>query len=187
MNATSLDPTTEQLWTPRQLIEHIVAAHHDRLRLVLAELDQVSEQIASEHCVPDELSDRLEQTLTPLVDLLETHLSEQEGCLFPMIRHLHEAAGETEWASEFDESVELLMDRSARENQEAIDLVQQVQACLRHPAWFGKSPLVDELIEEVQSLHEDLIEHICLETNVLFPKVRQQLKADGLTHAGLFW
>jgi regulator of cell morphogenesis and NO signaling len=188
MNATLLDPKTEKSWTtPRELIDHIVATHHDRLRLVLAELDEIPERIASERRVPAQLIDRLQQALTPLVDRLETHLMEQEGCLFPMIRHLHEDADETEWTTEMDDSVEWLMDRVDHENQETLDLVQKVQACLRHPAWSGKGPLVDELIEEIQSLDDDLKDHFHLETEVLFAQVREQLKAERLTHSGLFW
>jgi iron-sulfur cluster repair protein YtfE (RIC family) len=188
MNATLSDLTTERLWaTPRVLIDHIVTAYHDRLRLVLAELDQVPEQIASEQRVAGELIDHLQQSLALLVDRLETHLSEQEGCLFPMIRHLHEEEGETEWAAEFDDSIELLMDRMVHENQETLNLIEQVQTCLRQPAWSGKGPLVNELAGEVQSLQHNFKEHIRLEAEMLFPKVREQLKADGFTPCGLFW
>jgi iron-sulfur cluster repair protein YtfE (RIC family) len=178
---TIREPTSGRSWaTARELIDHIGATHHGYLRLTLPVLDRLSEQIACEKLVPITLTDRFERKFTALADLLETHIAKQECWLFPKIRELREPVGETAWACRMGDSLEELMDRLTRDNQDALALLQQIETCLTDARWTGKGPLVDQLVEDIRELHENFVQHARLESDVLFRHVRELLQAQTL-------
>lgn len=178
---TIRDPTTGRSWaSARELIDHIGATHHGYLRLALPHLDRLSEQIAREKLVPVSLMDRFEREFTALADLLETHIAKQECWLFPKIRELREPVGETAWACRSGDSLEGLIDRMSRENQDALTLFEQIEACLSDARWRGKGPLVDQMVADMRELHENFVAHAQLETEVLVPSVRESLESHGL-------
>ena len=182
------DPTSGKCWaTPHELIDHIVTAYHDYVRMTLPELDELSDRIAREVIVPGCLKDGICSELTTLADLLERHVSEQENWLFPMIRHLDDAAGETEWALELGDCLQWLMDRVAHENVELLDHMERLQACVRDEARSGKEPLIANLAEQVEGLCKDLPKHARLETDVLLPWVKEVIKEEGLVSSGQYW
>lgn len=178
---TIRDPTSGKSWaTPRELIEHIGATCHGYLRLTLPVLDRLTERIARERLVPVPLMDRFEREFTALADLLETHIAKQECWFFPKVRELREPVGETAWACRVGDSLEEQMDRLARDNQDALALLEQIEACLTDIRWVGKGPLVDQLVQDVGELHENFVRHAHLESDVLFPHVRELLRAQTL-------
>jgi regulator of cell morphogenesis and NO signaling len=178
---TIRDPTSGRSWASvRELIEHIVATHHGYLRLTLPLVDRLTERIARERMVPVPLMDRFEREFTALADLLETHIAKQECWFFPKLRELREPVGETAWACRTGDSLEEQMDRLTRDNQEALALLEQLDACLTDARWTGKGPLVDQLMEDIRELHENFVQHARLESDVLFPHVRGMLHAQAL-------
>jgi iron-sulfur cluster repair protein YtfE (RIC family) len=178
---TIRDPASGRSWaTTRELIDHIGATHHGYLRLTLPVLDRLTERIAREKLVPLTLMDRFEREFTALADLLETHIAKQECWFFPKLRELREPVGETAWACRVGDSLEEQMDRLTRDNQEALGMLQQIEACLNDARWTGKGPLVDQLVEDIRELHENSVQHARLESDVLFPHVRELLHAQAL-------
>ena len=172
--------------TPHELIDHIVTTYHDHTRMALPELGEVLERVTEDRVLAAGPRERLISELTALADQLETHLEEQEGWLFPIIRHMDEAADESEWACELAESLEWLMDRAAHENGQTLTQLNRVQRCLRGAA-IGDQQLATDLIEQVQLVGKNLREHTQLETDVLFPWVKELLTAEGLVTSGLYW
>jgi iron-sulfur cluster repair protein YtfE (RIC family) len=162
------------------LIEHIAATHHGYLRLTLPVLDRLTERIAREKLLPITLMDRFEREFTALSDLLETHIAKQECWFFPKLRELREPVGETAWACRVGDSLEEQMDRLTRDNQEALAMLEHIEACLTDARWIGKGPLVDQLVEDIGALHENFMQHARLESDVLFPHVRELLHAQVL-------
>ena len=57
---------------------------------------------------------------------------------------------------------------------------EQIEACLNDRRWAGKGPLVDQFVEDIRELHENFAQHAHLETEVLFPHVRELLQPHGL-------
>jgi iron-sulfur cluster repair protein YtfE (RIC family) len=162
------------------LIEHIAATHHGYLRLTLPILDRLAERIAREKLLPITLMDRFEREFTALADLLETHIAKQECWFFPKLRELREPVGETAWACRVGDTLEELLDRLTRDNQDALALLEQIEACLADARWTGKGPLVDQLVEDMRELHQNFVQHARLESELLFPEVHAQLQAQAL-------
>jgi iron-sulfur cluster repair protein YtfE (RIC family) len=78
------------------------------------------------------------------------------------------------------DSLEEQMDRLTRDNQEALAMLQQIEACLTDARWMGKGPLVDQLVADIRELRENFVQHARLESDVLFPHVRELLHAQAL-------
>ena len=166
--------------TPRELTNHIVAVHHECRRLSLRHLDGLIARIVRERIVSPGLMDRLAREFTALTEVLETHMAKQECWLFRMIRQLREPVGDVAWAYQVETGLDKLLDQLAHENQEALTLMEQVLICLSDRGWARKGPLVDELVVDTRELGDDLVEHIRLETDVLFPWVREMLPTHCL-------
>jgi regulator of cell morphogenesis and NO signaling len=161
----------------RDLVDYIESTYHGYLRLTLPVLRSVMEHIACERDVPPHHIDHLQRLCSALEDNLELHLIRQESRLFPKIRRIRKPAGELAWASQLDNSLQQLMEREERENRTAIDLVQQIETLLTQPVWISKGYYVEELRKDIGELDENLWRHVHLETEVLFPAVRDVI--DG--------
>jgi iron-sulfur cluster repair protein YtfE (RIC family) len=180
MNAIR-DANSGRSWrNPRELIEHIVAGYHDTIRLTLPDLEQLTDVIGRQDGVPLAVRERLESELTELTDLLERHVAEQEGWVFPLIRHIKDVTDETEWDYVVGDSLHWLMDRAGNEDAELLDRAEQVAVLLRDVAVSRTDSIVPDLIERVQVLCRDLPNHAHLEAQVLFPWVEELIKEEGL-------
>jgi regulator of cell morphogenesis and NO signaling len=150
-------------WTRRdlgELIDHIVATHHEPLPEMLDRLVALARKVAAVHGPKDpaRLHD-LVRVVTALRDDLVPHLRKEEEILFPWIR---DGRGESAGGpihvmqEEHDDVGELL--RKARRLTD--DYTVPAEACGSWRAlWVG-----------LQELEEDLHTHIHLENNVLFPR-----------------
>jgi regulator of cell morphogenesis and NO signaling len=186
MNAIQ-DAVSGKTWNcPHDLIDHIVTAHHDHIRMMLPELEQFADRLDGEPDWAAAGRGQVESQLNELTDLLERHLTEQESWLFPLIRHLRDSDGETEWSYELDESLQWMMDRIACENEELLCHATQLLDSLRELARKKPEPLVADLIEQLQVLCTELPKHLRLERDVLFPSVTALIKEEGMADCGLW-
>jgi uncharacterized protein (DUF2267 family)/hemerythrin-like domain-containing protein len=173
------NPSTEKTgksW--RGQIAHIVEAYHESLRAALPRLEGLADQVARERRLPLRLLDQLLRELAALAQSLHAHLLQQEGHLFPMIRHVCELVETTGWTCRQQEMLEKLMDEATRADQEAVASVQRAEHCLSGMDETDGASLVDKLAKGLRELREDLEEHVHLETNVLFPTVRELLRGN---------
>jgi iron-sulfur cluster repair protein YtfE (RIC family) len=178
---TIRDPISGRTWaTPCDLIDQIEATHHAYLRLTLPLLDAMLTDIANRRAMPPVLMGRLQRQFTTLADGLEALLARQEARLFPQIRHHREPAGETAWACRLADSLDELMDRSAREDEDALIALDDVAQCLSDPACLNAGPPVRQLASDIGDLHESLTEHFRVENELLFPAVREMIRAEPL-------
>jgi iron-sulfur cluster repair protein YtfE (RIC family) len=187
MNATNQQATELQWTSLRGLIEHIVDKCHDELRMVIPELAESAERVAQAEGLPAWLKDQLQLELTALADLLETHISQQEGWLFPTVRHLGEVAETTELSGDLGEGVEYLMKRVSLEHRQMQTIVERITTSLNSSAASSLGSLVDELREDLRVISEQLPTHSHLETHVLFPWISRTLKEEGFTNDTTFW
>jgi regulator of cell morphogenesis and NO signaling len=142
------------------LIQHILATHHESLKAELPRLEEMARKVVDAH--RDKRPEALPDLLAVFVGLkaeLEQHMAKEEQILFPMIRrgqgamaggpisvmeHEHDAAGRA----------------LARLRELSDDYRVPVEACNTWRAlWHG-----------LQALEQDLHQHIHLENNILFPR-----------------
>lgn len=158
--AVARDPVTE--WTNRplgDLIGHILASYHDKHRRDLPELIRLAARVEAVHRDHPDCPHGLAAALRDTLAELELHMQKEEQILFPMIgRGMGRAAGGpiSVMNSEHDEHGE----RLRRLEQLAHNFELPPGACNTWRATYSG----------VHALVDDVMEHIHLENNVLFPR-----------------
>lgn len=155
------DPITEQTERPLDaLIGHILDAYHAKHRAQLPELILLADRVERVHAGHAECPRGLADALREMADELEFHMQKEERVLFPMILHgagLAAAGPIRVMESEHDAHGE----RLRAVETIAHGLVVPSDGCNTWRALYrGTRQLID-----------DLMEHIHLENNVLFPRV----------------
>src|SRR5262249_53674448 len=131
-----------------------------------------------ERCVPIGVLDGLLREFSVLADSLRTHVLQQEGHLFPMIRHVCELVEQAGWACHLDDTLEELMDEAVEADYAALASAKLAETCLMETDEREAGPRVGKLMKGFRELREDLEEHVKLETQVLFPAVRELLRGN---------
>lgn len=155
----------ETPWSERplpELIDHVVRHYHESLRRELPELVALARKVEERHADKASCPRGLAEHLTRIHAAVLEHLEKEEQVLFPMI-----LAGRGETAVGPVQVMEMEhRDHAAnlaRTRELAHDLVPPEEACT---SWRALYLRLDEL--EAQ-----LMEHIHLENNVLFPRALQ--------------
>ncbi|HEY7603186.1 MAG TPA: iron-sulfur cluster repair di-iron protein [Gaiellaceae bacterium] len=141
-----------------ELVDHIVSAHHDRLRQELPRLDGLLAKVVRAHADEDPQLRELQATFVSLRAELEEHMADEEERLFPLCR-----TGEpldprhvAELEDEHAETGLALAQLRARTRDYDLDLAR----CNTHRA----------AIDGLRELELDLHRHIHEENNVLFAR-----------------
>ncbi len=142
------------------LIDFIVTRYHDRLRAEFPELIALAMKVESKHAekatCPRGLADHLVEAHQNVL----MHLAKEENVLFPLIKDGmgRMATGPVRvMEQEHDDHREALMRTRALTN----DLTPPAEACTSWRALYLR----------LDALEGELMEHIHLENNVLFPRV----------------
>ncbi len=157
----ALDPgaTSEIPTEPRALMAHILARYHEVHRRELPELIRLAERVEARHQHHPQVPRGLAELLRDTAAELEQHMQKEEQVLFPMLERggnpmlIHPI---TQMRSEHDEHGERLRRIEALSNHG----VPPADACA---SWRALSA-------GVRKLGDDLMMHIHLENNLLFPQ-----------------
>ena len=158
----SRDSEEEKNWTQRplgELIDFIVHRYHDTLRSELPQLVQLAEKVETKHAEKESCPVGLTAHLRLVHEAVLDHLQKEEQILFPLIRSGmgSQTAGPVQvMESEHHEHAQNLR----RTRELAHDLVPPDEACTSWRALYLR----------LHELEAELMEHIHLENNVLFPR-----------------
>lgn len=142
-----------------QITDHIIGHYHDPLRKELPELVAMAEKVERVHADKESRPVGLTAHLRDVLESVLAHLEKEEQVLFPMISNGHggRAGGPIHvMESEHHEHADNL--RKTREL--AHDFDPPAEACTTWRALYLR----------LDQLEADLMEHIHLENNVLFPR-----------------
>lgn len=161
------EPDDVHVWTDRSLIElirHIRERYHDRHRLDLPYLADLAHTVERRHSARAGCPHGLKDHLDRMREELEGHLDEEEQIVFPLIENgarLGVAAGS--FAGARHEHEEFL---------EALRVTRRLTGDFERPIHPCRTwrVLYDGLID----LERDVMNHIHLENNVLFPRAAAQ-------------
>jgi regulator of cell morphogenesis and NO signaling len=156
------------------LCDHIVVAHHDRLRRELPAIDELVATVVRVHGGEHrELSD-LQRTFEGLRHELEVHLDIEERELFPACRRLERSIAPGE---EFDASLLALME----DEHDAVGaaLVALRELCGDYDESRALCGTHRRLLRALHALERDLHQHVHEENNILFGKLRARLGVPG--------
>lgn len=159
------EPEGEELtvWTERsidELIEHILVRYHAPLREELPRLIGLAMKVEATHREADGVPAGLAAHLRQMAEEIEEHLQKEEQLLFPMLRSGFQQAAAAPISvlhKEHDDhgrNLEIM-------RRLAHDYTPPADACTSWRALYAG----------VADLERELMEHIHLENNVLFPRV----------------
>ena len=143
---------------PEALIDHILSRYHEVHRRELPELIRLATRVEAVHRANPEVPAGLADALRDLEAELGTHMEKEEAVLFPMLRggSPNAAMPMTVMRSEHEGHG----DRLHAIEELAHQFVTPAEAC---PTWRA-------LYLGLRKLAGDLMEHIHLASNVLFPR-----------------
>lgn len=151
------------------LIDQIVNVHHAYLKQELPLLEAFVNKIHLVHGERHPELQRLNEQYGALKSELESHLSSEETDLFPKIRAYEQTGAGSDLARALDTLEELEAEHLAAGNllaamrTETSDYTLPADACRTYTLAFQK----------LADLESDLFNHIHLENNILFQRLRQ--------------
>lgn len=154
------------------LINHVVNTHHAYLNNELPVLSQFVTKILRVHGPNHPELSSLHRAFHQLKMDLEQHLVSEEEIVFPLIAE-YEKTGST---SALEKALQKI-DELESEHDDAGDLLKEMrkitdqytlpeEACRTYTLTFQK----------LEQLESDMFQHVHLENNILFPRLREELK-----------
>lgn len=158
-------------WPMGLICEYIVNNHHTYVKATLPQLLMMAERVAEVHGKEMSSLVELNFTLQELAVELQSHLEKEEQQLFPLIKKSEETGTfqKEEWGSLV---AELYDEHSAA--GEHIHKIRALSQNFSYPDWACNT--FKALYFNLEEFQDDLFQHIHLENNVLFPKVKEALK-----------
>lgn len=145
------------------LIDHVLARYHDTHRRELPELIRLAAKVEAVHRDNPEAPAGLAETLEALLGELEVHMGKEEAALFPLMRsggHPIIAHPIAQMRHDHDDHGALLR------------RIEEITSGFRLPASACRS--WQALYAGTAKLVDDLMEHIHLENNLLFPRFERR-------------
>jgi regulator of cell morphogenesis and NO signaling len=174
LDAAPRDPKAA-VWDDRSmndLIDHILAVHHEHDRRELDRLRALSTKVASAHGARRPELERVRELVRALADDLEPHMMKEERVLFPYIRELDRALeGKGAWPNAFFGTVANPVAMMTREHDHVGALLRELRATTKDFALPEDAcPSYTALFRALEEFERELHVHIHLENNVLFPR-----------------
>lgn len=156
-----------------QLIDHIIAKHHDYLRNEMPALSQFVTKVLNVHGYHHpEVLPPLHRMFHQLKLELEQHLASEEQVVFPLIR-AYEATGDQAKLREAIAEIDRLED----EHTGAGDLLKEMREVTSNYTLPEDACRTFTLTyEKLDELEEDMFQHIHLENNILFVRLAKALQ-----------
>ena len=160
------------LGTPTELVEHIIARYHEVHRAQLPELIRMARRVEAVHRDNPNTPHGLADALETMEQELLTHMHKEEAVLFPMLR-----AGGNSFVSQ----PIAMMRHEHNDHGQALEHLADLTNDITPPP--GACNTWRALYTGLAQLREDLINHIHLENNVLFPQF-EQAQSQGCGNGG---
>lgn len=165
-------PTHFSCDTLTALVAHIVESHHAFARRSLVRIGELTERVVRRHGDAHPELGELRSCFRSLASDLLPHLGKEEEILFPYIKALeaHATAGAPLPEASFG-SVSSPVAMMTHEHEAVGSLLKQARKITRDYALPGDAcTSFERLYREFEALESDLMRHIHLENNLLFPR-----------------
>lgn len=166
-------------WDIDFLTDYILNVHHHYLKKALPEIKEQTNKFLDEHRQKFPELEELESIINRLLKEIPPHMTREEEIFFPYIKQIHHAY-------KHRESYARLLIRTLRKPIEEVMLKEHeitgtnlqrlrtitnnytppIKACITHKVTFAN----------LKELDYDLVQHIHLESNILFPKAIEMEK-----------
>ncbi|MEP6965272.1 MAG: iron-sulfur cluster repair protein YtfE [Polaromonas sp.] len=158
--------------TPAALIDHIISRYHEVHRVQLPELVRMARRVEAVHREHPEVPSGLADLLEEMEQELLGHMQKEEAILFPLLK-----SGGSPYASQ---PIGVMRAEHTSHGQ-ALDQVHALSHDMQPPE--GACNTWRALYTGIGQFTDDLINHIHLENNVLFPAF-EAARESGCGSAG---
>jgi regulator of cell morphogenesis and NO signaling len=158
MNMTT-DP---QAMTSAELVTHVVSGHHEDLRIALPFLGALCAKVARVHGEHDPRLVEVRDTFAALAETLEAHLDVEDRVLFRLVDLAVADRADVERALGGARGDHVKLGAALRR-------VRELTSDFAAPDWACSS--YRRLLAGLRSLEEDLIRHMRVENEILFPRL----------------
>lgn len=172
VQATPVVETPVQDGSLAEIVRHIVETHHEFTRDGLLRIRELIDRVIRRHSAHHPELASLEHCFRRLADDLLPHMAKEEEILFPYIEALEESAMKgTQPPTACFASVESPIRVMTHEHQVVGDLLKQARRLTQDYSLPGDACASYGLLyRELEGLEADLMRHIHLENNILFPR-----------------
>lgn len=166
-------------WDMDFLADYIVHVHHHYLKKQLPEIKSTLLKFAEEHREKYLYLNELEKTFLQLYNEMIPHLQHEEEIIFPYIRQINHAFQNREsYASLLVKMMRKPIEELMNKEHEMVasslfemrkltsDYTPPARACTNHKVTFSR----------LKELDNDLVQHMHLENNILFPRAIEMEK-----------
>ncbi|MHB9107915.1 MAG: iron-sulfur cluster repair di-iron protein [Armatimonadota bacterium] len=169
-------PAVERNWQQApldELMDHIVRTHHTFMHAELPRIGEMLEKVTRAHgAAHGPMLEQLSEVYQTLRAEIQEHLAKEEDVTFPAIRLL--------LTGQYDERVQRTVRELEHEHEVAGAALARMREITRDYALPGDAcTTFVGLFTALQDLERDLHQHIHLENNILFPRVRQLAASQG--------
>jgi regulator of cell morphogenesis and NO signaling len=157
-----------QTMTTPELVAHVVTSHHQNLRTALPFLGPLSAKVARVHGEHDPRLIEVHHTFAQMADTLEAHLDLEERVLFRLADAA--AGGESPGADRAE--IERALDGARGDHSDlgvALRHIRELTRDFAAPDWACTS--YRRLLTELRTLEENLLHHVRVENEILFPRL----------------
>lgn len=170
-------PRDHEWESPSDLVDHVVASHHDFLREELPKLAELVGKVRRVHGEAHPELRELEETFGDLAGEMYDHIEEEETELFPVVGKLERGEPlDAVEATRLREGIEGFEDDHAA-TAARLDRIADLTDGYAAPEDTCAS--YRSMLDRLEALERDMHMHVHKENNVLFPAVESRLGAEG--------
>ncbi len=159
------------------LVDHVVATHHDHLREELPQLEDLVWTVRNAHEEAHPELREVEVEFTALAEEMQSHTQEEEEELFPVVEKLDEGRPLSE--SERETLRAELRDLEADHEETAEHLERIADLTDDYAVPDDACPSYRSMLERLETLERDTHMHVRKENNVLFAEVERRIGAPS--------
>lgn len=184
-------PSSELDWTKtslKELIEHILVAYHDPLRLELKRILPMAEKVAKVHGENHPEMTEVLNIFSCFKEQLELHMQKEEMILFPTIASMESREGPQSFGcgGGIEHPIAVMM-REHEDAGEAMSAMNRLTNSYTPPEDACNTFKV--LLHSLARIESEMHQHVHKENNILFPRAISLFgtpvdKSEGLTRHG---
>lgn len=153
-----------------ELIQHLLERYHDGARESMDRMLPLLQQLKAEQGLDGEVVGKVEWVFQDM----NQHLMKEERILFPYLSGMFGGSGGGPACFGSPEGPMRVMEM---EHEQALGVLAEIrELCHGYVCDEEKESTLGRFMAELKAFHEDLLHHIHLENNLLFPSARARLR-----------
>lgn len=160
-------------WDVSLIIDFILQHHHAYVRSAIPQIQQLLDKVCSVHGADSPNLFTIRESFNELAEELMDHMPKEENILFPAMRRLFDLN-----LNQKDDlsSLQVPITRMEHEHETAGMLIKSIRSLTENytpPSYACPTFKMTYLM--LQQFDTDLLQHIHIENNILFPKAKQKV------------